>query len=266
MTVDRRITDPHFDEPFLSWYDGFFESVYLALHPFYKVQGIDPASAPRATLVYDRNELPEKLTLEYLDQLSREAEKLHTIDLPTLQKLEKEIGEHVSWHSVKTGCGFETLADINLALKTTIMALNKNFKNDNYAQRLQGYCCLQQIFLPGDSSMQPIMEKPMLKLLQRLRPDQVILSDEFNENCVEWNFSNSNLFETWSRVEANGLSLNKIYTKENSILMIVPYDDFYTAICGDHDLLFAAGVEDLFEGFWCDETTRPQWWHHTRFV
>lgn len=64
MEVDRRITSPHYDAPFLRWYEGIFESVYIALHPFVKIAGVNPASASQPILYVDRASLPnEPLTM-----------------------------------------------------------------------------------------------------------------------------------------------------------------------------------------------------------
>lgn len=259
--VDRRITDPHYDEQFLTWYEGVFESVYIALHPFCKIAGIDPASAPRAVLVVDRSTLPDKpLTMDVVKALSAQNKEHLSLDLPALQRMEKEVGVPVSWAEVRTACGFDSIAQVNTALLITIMAIKKELGSADDAEHLQAYCAANKIFLPTEDTVPPILEAQICSFLKRIGYENVVIADEFNDTVVARKVADLDTETPWVLSDSIGFRLNKIYPEDHSFLMVAPWDSLYMAICGSRRALDTAGIEELFDGFWCDATTRPDWW------
>lgn len=259
--VDRRITDPHYDAPFLTWYDGIFEAVFIALHPFVKIDGIDPAAAPRPVLVVDRSSvLDERLTMDVVNKVSEEYGEQFPIDLPELQNMEKKIGTPVSWEDIKVACGFDSIRQIDTALLTTIMAIKQEYGSVDDAQHLQAYCFANQIFLPTEDTIPPVLESKMCSFLEGLDCENVLIADEFNDNVVSRKCADLDIETSWAHSNSIGFRFNKLYAEDHSFLVIVPWDNFYTVICGSRRALEAARVEELFEGFWCDASTRPDWW------
>jgi hypothetical protein len=259
--VDRRITDPHYDAPFLTWYDGIFEAVFIALHPFVKIDGIDPAAAPRPVLVVDRSTVPdERLTMDAVNKVSEEYTERFSIDLPELQRMEKKLGTPVSWEDVKVACGFDSIGQIDTALLTIIMAIKQEFGNVDDAQHLQAYCTANQIFLPTEDTIPPVLEPKVCSFLERLGCESVLIADEFNDNVVSRKRVELDIETSWAHSDPIGFRFNKLYAADHSFLVIVPWDNFYTVICGSRKALEAARVEELFDGFWCDASTRPDWW------
>lgn len=261
MEVDRRITDPHYDTPFLTWYEGIFESVYIALHPFCKIPEVDPASVPRPVLVVDRTKLPdEPLTMEVVNNVSEQYREQFSMDLPALQKLEKQVGIPVSWEDVRTACGFDSIAQVDTALLTTIMAIKQQYGSADDAEHLQSYCAANRIFLPTEDTIPPVLETKICSFLERLGSENVLIADEFNEKVVSSSHADLDILAPWVLSDSIGFRLSKIYPEDHSFLMVVPWDNFYTAICGNHHALETARIGELFEGFWCDASTRPDWW------
>lgn len=259
--VDRRNTNPHYDAPFLAWYEGVFESVYIALHPFCKIAEIDPASAPRSVQVFNRLSLPdEPLTMVVMKALSEQNEQHLSVTLPQLQRMEKQVGLRVSWAEVRTACGFDSIAQVNTALLTIIMAIKKKFGSADDAEHLQAYCAANKIFLPTEDTVPPVSEQHICSFLERIGYENVLIADEFNDMVVERNLADLNTDTPWVLSNSIGFRLNKIYPEDHSFLMVAPRDSFYTAICGSRSALETARIEELFEGFWCDATTRPEWW------
>ena len=259
--VDRRITDPHYDAPFLTWYDGIFEAVFIALHPFVKIDGIDPAAAPRPVLVVDRSTVPdERLTMDVVNKVSEDYREQFPIDLPELQNLEKKLGKLVSWEDVRVGCGFDSIAQIDIALLTIIMAVREEFGNVDDAQHLQAFCAAHQIFLPTEDTVPPVLEPKMCSFLERLGCENVLIANEFNQNVVSRKRAELDIEASWAHSDSIGFRFNKLYSADHSFLVIVPWDNFYTVICGSRRELETARVEELFDGFWCDASTRPDWW------
>jgi hypothetical protein len=259
--VDRRITNPHYDMPFLKWYDGIFDAVYIALHPFCKIECIGPQDAPRPVQNIKRSALPpEPLTLDTVRSLSQKYQDSFSMDLNTLQIEEKQRGIPVSWDHVKMACGFQSIAKLNKALLTIIMAISGEHADCSAIENLENYCLSNQIFLPTEDTFPPVMQKKITSLLKALCVKEVYLADEFNENVCAFKLESLEVPLPWMISSKQNFRPNKIYATDHSFLMIVPYDNFYTAVCGNRKILESNGLPMTFEGFWCTETTRPEWW------
>jgi hypothetical protein len=259
--VDRRITDPHFGAPFLEWYDGIFDSVYIALHPFVTIEGMDPADAARAAVVINRNNIPaETLSTELIHQLFEQRKQSQLFDLETVQVREKEIGCRVSWEQIRKSCGFSSILDVNRALLSIIMSISEKFRNAEDTAHLEAFCDSNQIFFPTEDTFPPILEPAIASFLQRMKAGSVCIADEFNENTSKIDPVAMLDAKPWVRSGLCDFRANKIYPEDHSFLLIVPWDNFYTAICGNESRLKAANIEQLFEGFWCDQATTDHWW------
>lgn len=258
--IDRRITAPYFNEPFLRWYEGTFESVYIALHPFLKIDGIDPLTNPR-TLYLNRSDIPaDVLSLEGIDRISAEYRSSATMELDKFEEAEKLRGQVVRWHEVRNACGFESIAQINLALLTIILALRPELGNLEYAHRIQAYCEQQRICLPTGDRIPAVLEVTTEIFIEKMGYGSVIFSDEFNRETVKRSLVDLRTKLPWNLLKVLNSRACKVFPEDFSFLMISPFDSFYTAICGRRGALEIANVEGMFEGFWCDKETRPDWW------
>jgi hypothetical protein len=261
MEPDRVITDPPEDTPFLTWYEGVFESVYIALHPFCKIDGIDPVAATRPVIVVDRSNVPnELLTIDVLNKLSEQHTEQLSVTLPDLQNMEKKFGKSLSWEDIRVGCGFDSIRQIDRALLTIIMAIKQDSERLADARLLQAYCSANEIFLPTEDTVPPLLEPKVYSFLEGLGCDDLLIADEFNENILSTKRTTLDIETCWAHCDSIGFRFNKLYAPDHSFLMVVPWDNFYTVICGNHKALQSARVEELFEGFWCDASSTPDWW------
>jgi hypothetical protein len=256
--VDRRITDPHPDVPFLEWYRGIFDAVFIALHPFCAIKDFDPALAQRAVNVISREDLPERISINPIVALSK-AQNLEKESIKVIRLSEKTVGKPVYWDQIRKACGFESLAQLNRALLTITMAISEKLADGDAAQRLGAYCGANKIFLPTEDTFPPILEQTIAGTIDQLGCEQMYLSDEFNQHrqilLRRALHSGTPWADEWR------LRSNKLYPVNHSFLLIVPHDNFYTAICGKRSQFDALNLETCYEGFWCDNQTRPDWWH-----
>jgi len=257
---NRRITEPPEAMPFSSWYQGCFDSVYLALHPFFKIDGVNSDEAPRSVVYINRSEMADGNLLDTVKQISEQYNERFSIELSQLRRLEKKLGTPVSWEDIRIGCGFNSLGQIYTALLTTTMALKKEYQNVADAKHLQEFCSASNIFLPEESSFPTIMESRICSLLEDLACELVSISDEFNRTVVSIELLKLKTEVPWALSDQIDFRFNKLFPTDHSFLLIVPWDNFYTLICGNRRELEAANVSALFDGFWCDENTRSDWW------
>lgn len=261
MEVDRRITSPHYDAPFLRWYEGIFESVYIALHPFVKIAGVNPASASQPILYVDRASLPnEPLTMEIVNMLSKQNADNFSFDVPLLQEMEKKVGVSVSWAEIITACEFVSNSQLNKTLLAVIKAIRTEICSAEEVDQLQSYCAANRIFLPTESSFPPILEQKVCDFLKLIGHERILIADEFNSTVIARNRAALETEKSWGSSECINFRIDKIYPEDHSFLLITPFDGFYMAICGSRHTLESARIEKLFEGFWCNDFTRPDWW------
>jgi thymidylate kinase len=104
------------------------------------------------------------------------------------------------------------------------------------------------------------LEDRFCDLWERLNSDQIVISDEFITSTRVVSPSALRTDEPWAQADLVKFTIKKFYPLDHSFLVATPFDSLYTAICGNRDALESAGVEDLFEGFWCNSHTTYTWW------
>lgn len=258
--VDRRIHAPFYDEPFLKWYEGIFDSVFIALHPFFVIDGVDPSNAERRVQYVERAGIPGELTLEKVNEAAEEKRKTFDVDFKSIQTLQKQKGVKKTWNEVKTACGFSSLSLLNRALKTLILALRPEFASPDAAEHLSSLCTANLIFLPDENVFPPILENSISDLLNLLSATKVVCADEFEHYKTLVLTNDLRTESPWIQSGLLTFDPMRIYPEDHSFLITASFDNFYTAICGKRSALESIRLSELFEGFFCDAETRPEWW------
>ncbi len=257
--MNKQITMPPTNQRFLDWYKDHFDSVFIALHPFFTIDGIDPATDSAGVSIQNSSGLP----LRVLDTeiLNSPVDAVSTQKSPDDDALvrarEKDRGKEVRWDSVSNGCKFGTCQEVfrSILVMTGAVAAS-NTDDADRASRLQSYCAKGKIFLPTGHTFSPSLENSLALLIRRLRAESLQMTDEFDEGSQTVAPFVLQMQLTWAALAPKA---SKIYPEDHSFLIAVPASSFNTVICGQRESLMKAGIEDL-EGFWCDENTRPMWW------
>lgn len=257
--IDRRISDPHFSEAFLSWYEGIYDQVYIALHPFSKVGDIDPEDVQYQTAFIDRNQIEGPLTFEKYAQLSHAASANKLINKTEFASVQKRQGQRITWKAMCEACNIDSLSRLNRLLMTKIQAVKHTPEDTDHIETLTKYCQVGKIFFPTEDEIHPLLEAPLVTLMQKLGLLKIWLSNEFNENKQVQNLSALDTEGPWNEANDLGFKIAKAYDTNNTFLAVVPWDNFYTVLCGKGTALSDAGVETSFEGFWCTPDTKPEW-------
>lgn len=258
--VDRRIYEPFYDEPFLKWYDGIFDAVYIALHPFYFIEGVDPSKSERRNLNFLRADIEGALSIEKLNKISEANSNYYEIGSESIQFLQKQKGVKIAWNEVRSACGFNSLSQVNRALKTLIRSLRPEFSSEGDALHLASFCSSKKMFLPDEDVIPPVLENSIWRLLGLLKSPEVTIVDEFADYKAIVSINDLNTELPWIKSGLLTFHPSRIYTEDHSFLISASWDNFYTAICGNRLLLESVRLSELFDGFWCDLNTRPEWW------
>ncbi len=254
---DRRITYPDYDVPILEWYDGIFDSVYVALHPFHRIEGHHPNQFDYQTAVHDATKLSTEEVTEMINRpRPPDGRDGHALYL----SLAKRDAVPVNWCNVGESVALPDLAATNRALLTTILALKKQFADREGALKLESYCEREELFMPTEGRFQPIMEAGFGTMFRRANLGEVIIADEFYEKTKTVTIESLE-DRMSSDLEAAPFFAKKIYPADMRSLVVVDWDSFFILVCAGRDLMENMKPEDFFEGFYCTPATRHDWWN-----
>jgi hypothetical protein len=258
LSEDEQTTYYPWDEtrPLLDWYAGVYDRCFVALHPFVRVRGLDPAACFHGTAIHDGHAAAGNL-LAVIDERERAEAASPLLGRAEVETLIREQGEPVSWAEVCAGAGFAGLAALNHALLTSIRALKTAYEDADGAARLGSYCRREWLFMPTEGGVQPLMLPGLRQLFVGSGCAEVVQADDVGSgrDVVP--------IEDFLAGPAPGLHpLRRLFASDRRLLATVHWDSFFTLICGD-SRLDRAHVEGLFEGFWCTSRTMHSWWRPT---
>lgn len=240
--------------PILPWFEGAFSSAFIALHPFFTVDGLDPASCDYGTLVLSVGEKPDELDLiEWSDRERKHRMRGKELRGASAEEGAKNFGKSVRWSTMCRQLGLDDHRNLDHALRTHIGGLKAEFSDPIGAQRLLDYCARWKVFLPTEGSFQAIMERPLTSLLRRVGLAEVLIGDEFGEQVYCVSAEDLSAPGNWSQMQPR-----RIAAADQSLLLLTPWDSFFTIIVGRSEQL-AGALPELFEGFWCSEETTTDW-------
>jgi hypothetical protein len=251
---DKRALAPPDGSPILPWYEGAFSRAFVALHPFFTVEGLDPASCEHGTLVLPAGDKPDGLSLA--DWLGRErTERLHGKELSStsVQDVAKRFGEPIRSSAICRQLGFADHTVLDRALRTHIGGLRDEFSDLGAAERLIQHCAWSKMFLPTEGSFQPVMETPLAEALISLGLTDVLAGDEFGDEVRRVSVEELGRRENW-----NIARRGNIFTEDRTLLITTPWDSFFTVIMGTSDQRLDL-FSDVLEGFWCTRETTTDW-------
>lgn len=249
------------DDAMLPWFKGVFEAGFIALHPFFTVEGLDPAACVHRTMVFARSEMPEGVGLvEWMDEEGAARRRGKEVQSGAIPGIAKALGHAISWGKVVATLGMADHCALDCALRTHIKGLRKDLDDEAAARRLTDYCAREKIFLPTEGTIQPLMENSLIAMLRRAGFAEVILADEFGDDEKLMPLDVLEDKGPWElRDDLPKWGVRRIIAPDRSLLVWVHWDSFYTAIVGTRARLEAARPERDFEGFWCSPTTTTYW-------
>lgn len=248
--------------PLLDFYRGTFDAVYIAVHPFFRIPGLDPLRCDYGSAVVQRSEMPDDVDLlGYMEQLRIERALTYQVAASEVDERAKREGLIVPWREIGLHCGLDGARAINRALRTIILGLRAEFADEAGADRLARYCGEDQIFRPTESEFQPVSERRLVELFARAGCARIVLGDEFGEHDIsqplDFLKGDAGWIERPDWPQIGGV--RRLYAEDRSMLAIEPWDQFFTIIAMTAERVGQTAVEELFEGFWCDENTSVAW-------
>lgn len=238
-------------------YKGYFESVFLAFSPFFKLkhsnftqQGGQKSKQITFEEAQEANEIFNKIP-----KFSADIYSYDNKNYPDDQEIYLN-AKPVSWKEIKTGCGFESSGEINKALKTSIGAYRKVFQRPDLAKRLSNFTTANQIYHPVEGHFEILSKKEIYKAFHLLSRTELVIEDECCDSRKELNIAS--LMEK-DFIEGVNFKDYFIYDNQKELLFAVDWDDFFFLICSSKENIDRLVSTLNFEGFYCDDTTETAW-------
>ena len=260
-TSDRSKFGPPDDTPIMPWYGGAYSHGFVALHPFFTVEGLDPNTCEHGTLILSRSSAPSSLSLlEWADEEAAKRRAGKEITPQGVDGLAKRLGQRIGWRTVCQQSKFADDCELDRALRTSIDGLRHDLADTAASDRLASYCSRNGIFAPTEGSFQPLMQFSLASIFRRAGFRNLIVGDEFgdDERLVDISLLERNeLWDGTAGLPANGIK--RLIAPDRSLLAWVHWDSFYTLILGAANALHDLETDRLFEGFWCSDKTDTYW-------
>ena len=259
--IDRTKFPPPDDTPMLHWYRGAFSDGFIALHPFYTVEGLDPKSCEHGTLILRGSERPDHLGLmDWMDANAEERRVGKEIPSSSMADIEKQFGRKIGWREICQQLGLADHCSLDRALRSHIAGLKREFEDQDTAARLATFCDRHSIFLPTEGWFQPLMEASLVHLLQQAGLSDIIVGDEFGDEEKQISLASLSGSEAWyTREDFPKWGARRLVAPDRSLLVWVHWDSFYTAIFGTAERLGNLRPSTVFEGFWCSKKNTSYW-------
>lgn len=259
--LDRPKFGPPDDTAILPWYGGIYSHGFIALHPFFAVDGLHPRSCEHGSLNLERSQAPHDLDLlEWMDEEAAQRSLGKEISGGSLDDIAVRFGRPVKWREVWPDIDLHDHCELDQALRTHIHGLRADLENKDAARHLVDYCDRQGLFLPTEGCFQPVMQSNLVDLFVRAGLTEVIAGDEFGEDERTVTFDLLREDSAWMDPEKlPAYGVRRFIAPDRSLLVWVHWDSFYTAIFGTAQRLQGVRLDDLFEGFWCSEETTTYW-------
>jgi hypothetical protein len=204
----------------LKYYKGYFESVFVVLHPFIRPISIEISR-------FYPGSYPEK------------AELIATC-------------EDMAWGEVISTGEFKSFAEIDIALRTRIHGLTDKYADKELAKRAENLSDRLGIVPPEAGDIPPLLENRFFEAAQRLGYRWLWIGDEFcSERKLWW-------IDDLKVADVCGGHKN-LFTPDRAMLFTTHWDSHFSFVCGSRKKLEALVSAGEFEGFYCEPETEVYW-------
>lgn len=251
---DQLMAYPPYETPFLQTWNGVFEAVFVAFHPFARVKGRDPFVEGRTVVPKTGEPLRSAPMGGAVGEVVREIEADATLLYAGSALTPEEVGdsanlEILTWAKIAEQTRLQGgPAQLNHALLSLIGAL----KHPDTAARdtLVALARREGLFLPSEGAMQPLLLPALRRWFEGLGHAEVVVQPEFDDGRIV----PVEKLEEW----ADRVSL---YDPGKTVLVVVDWDSFFTLVAGPRRALEDWVRAENLDGFFADKKTGHDWWN-----
>jgi hypothetical protein len=221
----ERLTYPPYDAPLADAYSGIFESAYVLLHPFISV--------------------PDHLAWNATQQY------------PTDEQI-TSVGSKCTWACVTAQTGLQNFAKLNQALLTSIGSISEELCDYPARDALKGLLESESIWMPNEGNFEPLLQTDFLDTFTTAGQEELIYVPEFPQVDPIQQLSVQRL----KNREIPFPSRGSLVAPDESFLLTVDWDSFFTLFYGPRALLSEVVRAQNLEGFFVTTITEHFWFNY----
>jgi len=248
---------PSEDTPIKDHYSGTFDSVFLSFMPFFTIderhlsksnfQRLHRITFPQFKSANPDLNLPENIAADIYTN--------DNPDYPTKDEI-RQYGKLVRWSDVLSGAGFQSLAEMDKALGTTIGHYRAVFSRQDLADRLLQYAENSRTFLPEEGTFDVFSKRAILKAFRVLGKTTLVIHDEYLEKKTTLDIAELTDEQFCNKIDYKDYYIHDL---EENLLFAIDWDDFFFLISTSTEMMGRVLADGAFEGFHCDDSTKVNW-------
>lgn len=256
---------PNGEDTILSNFAGFYDSVFIAYLPFFRLK--ENSSGKASVKKSHRISLAESKAGDEifagLPDFNADVYSYENDRYPDAEMI-FEHGETVSWEEVRNGAKFNDHAEIYKALKTSIGSYRKVFERVDLYEKLMAFTEKSAIYHPSEGNFEVLSKIEIYKALKRSGKHEIVVVDEFYESEKQLDLSAVGLKEFVEKIEYKDYY---IYAKDKSVLFTIEWDSFFYLICSAKKTIDEILRESKIEGFFCTNENKHAWeWNEEELI
>lgn len=243
MTVDRRIAYPSNRIPVLKWWEGIYDYVFFALHPFFHIRKNNYDADPGDIGGYER----------VLDYASRP---------DNFDDIIKRRGIPVSWRDVHMAVApNEPETSFFRAIWLLSVVGFQERANIALQKKIAAYCEKKKLYLPEGDGLPSILEPLVHRFLVTFETGEVTVYDEFRDNSfiVPISVFTPDGAAYWLPNSFTSSAVWAIHLPDPGVLICWEFDGADALIAMTEKAQKRARPEDFFEGRYADADTYCDW-------
>ena len=250
MTGHRVIQHPSCRVPMLTWWEGLYDQVFVALHPFYRIRKAEMLVSPAGSEIYED-------VLPYDDRPENFGDRI------------KSRGEAVSWAEVHQAVAPDLpRSEVYLAVWLLACIGYQDRVGIGLQMRLAAYCQENQLYLPEDDGLPAILEPVVQEFLSCFGCRHATAWDEFRH------YSDTVPLSVFRKAEPCYLLPKSItssavwglHLPDPGVLMTWGFDGTEAIIAMTSRALEIAKPENFFEGWYADAGTYEDVFNPVEFL
>jgi len=247
--IPRKIDYPDSRQPILDWWAGYYDRVFIAYNPFYRVKA--PADCePRF--------LRKVNGVDFVDPSIDLPDRIHLLE----NTLFKANSETINWEDIYRD-GFEDYS-YRLFCRAAWIGSCLGYREDvpkALQDRLFEYCTQRAIFFPDDDVMSDVSEIQIGRYFSALGVTEVQIFDEFRDNVFDVPIANflSPEISVFCPEAVTSQGVYGIHAQDLGVFMCWAFDGVEGILGVSNQSLLNAQPERFFEGHYVDASVYSDW-------
>lgn len=239
-------------------FKNYYDTVLVGLLPFFTMENSEDLTDNFARTKKVTYEEAVK-DFEELKKISSEHKEIYVYngdEFPTDEEI-LDKGSIVPWDVIVKGADLNNKNELNRGLKTTIGALKKEYRKEEFAEKIKNYTFKNSIYHPVEGHYDIFSKTAMYKIFKLFNKNEVKIVQEFydEEKLVFLDKITKEVF-----CEEINIKDYHIYSDDKEILFTIDWDSFFFILGTKNEEMMQKIISNnLVDGFLCDSETEHYW-------